>query len=273
MKVDVTQFINNCEICQQAKYDRHPPLIKFALSPTPTQPFESIHMDTFQICNTRFLTIIDVFSRYAQAYSLELDARQPLNNLVTIISHHGLLNQITCDNGTEFKTSLLLDFCKLHKISIHFTTPGNSNSNSPVERLHSTLIELFRVLKIKEPNSTTKQLMLYAVLGYNLSVHSVTKQKPFDIINGRINSLDPFHLTDEIIINQYVENRRERLKTIYRKIYETSLQTKVSLNEKQNQNRENPPEIKPSSKVYVTDKSAKRTKDKPRRKKNIVIHT
>lgn len=272
MKNDLTEYINNCDICQQTKYDRHPPKIKFALSPTPSQPLESIHIDTFQICNAKFLTIIDVFSRYAQAYPLEpaCTATIVLDNLSTFVSHHGLPQQISCDNGTEFKTSLLLDYCKLHNIRIHFTTPGNSNSNSPVERLHSTLIELFRILKMKEPKASTKHLMQYAIIGYNSSVHSVTKQKPFDVINGRVNSLDPFDLTDEVILNKYVDDRKERLKLIYNQIYEQSINTKTRLNQKQNERRENPPEYKPDSKIYVTDKTAKRSKDKPRRKPNIV---
>lgn len=88
---------------------RHPPKINFSISPTPSQPFESIHMDVFQINSVKFLTIIDVFSRYAQAYELQpaCTATIVLDNLATFISHHGLPQQITCDNGTEFKTSLL----------------------------------------------------------------------------------------------------------------------------------------------------------------------
>lgn len=170
----------------------------------------------------------------------------------------------------EFKTSLLIDFCKLHDIRLHFTTAGNSNSNSPVERVHSTLIEIFRILKLKDSKASTKQLMQYAIIGYNSSMHSVTKQKPFDVINGRIKSLDPFDLTDEIILNQYLIDRRERLRAVYEKIYDTSLQLKTKNNERQNKKREEPPEYKPRSKAFIKDKSALRTKTKPRFKKIIV---
>ena len=94
---------------------------------------------------------------------------------MTFITHFGIPQSISCDNGTEFKTSLLIDFCKLHNINLHFTIPGNSNSNNPVERLHSTLIEHFRVLNLQEPKISTKETMKYAVLGYNISVRSDTK--------------------------------------------------------------------------------------------------
>lgn len=230
-------------------------------------------MDTFQIANVKFLTIIDVFSKYAQAYPLEpvCNSQIVFENLLTFVSHFGIPKSITCDNGTEFKTSLLIDFCQLHSVQLHFTTPGNSNSNSPIERVHSTLIEIFRVLKIKEPNSCTKQLMQYAVIGYNSSVHSVTKQKPFDVINGRIDSLDPFNMTDEMVLNQFMIDRRERLRTIHEKIYNTSLILKTKQNERQNEKRDNPPEFRPGAKAFVKDKSALRSKTKPRYIKTNVV--
>jgi hypothetical protein len=183
---------------------------------------------------------------------------------MTFITHFGIPQSITCDNSTEFKTSLLIDFCKLHNIKLHFTTPGNSNSNSPVERLHSTLIENFRVLNLQEPKLSTKEAMKYAVLGYNNSVHSVTKQKPFDIISGRLNNIDPFNLTDELILNQFISNKRDRLKTLYNKIYETSLTQKTHIIEKRNENREEPPTHKPNSLAYIKNKGAKRNKAKQR---------
>lgn len=273
MQKDLAEYINNCDVCQRTKYDRHPPEIVFSLTPTPTQPFEVIHMDTFQISSCKFLTIIDVFSRYAQAYSLEpiCTSQTVLDNLLTFVAHHGLPLSITCDNGTEFKSSLLKDFCILHNIRLHFTTVGNSNSNSPVERLHSTIIEMLRVLKLKDPNANIRQLMQYAIIGYNSSAHSVTKQKPFDIINGRTDSLDPFDLTDELILNQFVIDRRERLKALYERIYQTALTAKTQTTNKHNEKRNDPPIFEPGSSAYVTDKSAKRNKIKPRKTKVTVL--
>lgn len=272
MKQDIVNYINNCEICQQAKYDRHPPKIKFSLTATPSEPLESIHMDTLQIQNTKFLTIIDVFSRYTQAYPLEpvCTAATVYEGFLNFITHFGIPKLITCDNGTEFKTSLLIDFCKLHKIAIHFTTPGNSNSNSPIERVHSSLLENCRVLKLQDENLSIKQTMQYAILGYNSSVHSVTKQKPFDIIHGRLKSIDPFDLTDDIIVNQYISDRKEKLKLLYNKITEQSNNSKEKTIRKRNEKRENPPTFSPGSKCYVKNKMAARSKTKAKHTKHTV---
>lgn len=85
---------------------------------------------------------------------------------------------------------------------------------------------MLRVLKLKEKSSNIKELMHYAILGYNSSIHSVTKHKPFDIIHCRVRNLDPFSITDKIILNQYIVDRRERLKTLYDQIHEVSLNPK-----------------------------------------------
>lgn len=109
--------------------------------------------------------------------------------------------------------------------------------------------------------------MQYAILGYNLSVHSVTKQKPFDIINGKLNALDPFDLTDEIIVNKYIDDRREKLKIIYKNIYKRNLETKTKIIDKNNENREEPIEYNIEKSAYTKNPKAERSKDQPRYEK------
>ncbi|CAH1967475.1 unnamed protein product [Acanthoscelides obtectus] len=266
MQKMVTEYINNCELCQVAKYDRHPPKIKFSLTPTPKQPLEVLHMDTFQFSNTKFLTVIDSFSKYAQAYHLDpvCTAATVYENILIFVNHHGIPQSVTTDNGREFNNSLFTEFCKLHKIQLHFTTPCNSNSNSPIERLHSTLLELLRILKIKFPKLCPKELMQNAILAYNTSIHSVTKQRPFDLINGRLDVLDPFDLSDEIIVSQFIDDRRERLKFIYNNIHQATDAHKKNIIEKRNKTREDPSKFPQGSKAYVKDKTASGSKLKPR---------
>jgi hypothetical protein len=95
---DITTYVNNCKICQTAKYEGNPPVIKFNLTPTSSKPFDHIHTDTFKIFNHSFLTILDSFSRYGQAYSItSLNPINILDNLLSFISYHGLPHKITTD--------------------------------------------------------------------------------------------------------------------------------------------------------------------------------
>nr|CAH7725256.1 unnamed protein product [Callosobruchus chinensis] len=162
--------------------------------------------------------------KWLQTYILEpiCTASTIYEGLLTFINHHGIPQSITCDSGTEYKNSIITDFCKLHKIQIHFATPNNSNSSSPINRFHSTLLEMLRILRLKYPKLSPKELMQQAILAYNSTIHSVTKQRPFDLINGRLDALDPFDLSDEVILNQYIKDRKARLTFLYEKY--TSLQ-------------------------------------------------
>lgn len=54
MKDDVTEFINSCETCRKAKYDRHPPRIKYNLTLTPNKPFLQTPQNYSTLHNSHF---------------------------------------------------------------------------------------------------------------------------------------------------------------------------------------------------------------------------
>jgi hypothetical protein len=267
---DITHYVNNCETCQIAKYDRNPPVIKFNLTPTASKPFEQIHIDTFKILNHSFLTILDSFSKYGQAYPItSLNPINIIDALLSFISHHGLPYKITSDCGGEFKNNLLEDFCKLHKIELHYTTPKNSNSNSLVERFHSTLAEEIRCLRLEKPNESTNKLIYYAIIGYNNAIHSVTGYTPFEIVKGHINTSDPFDLNDRRIISNYIQQHKENVKTLYNNIQQKSANKKEQIINNQNANRQDPEPYTPNQTAYIKTKA--RNKAYPKFVKTKVI--
>ena len=66
MRDQVTSYINNCEVCKRAKYDRNPPNIPLMLTETPSRPFQILHADTFVFETQNFATLIDAFSKVGQ---------------------------------------------------------------------------------------------------------------------------------------------------------------------------------------------------------------
>lgn len=62
--------INQCEVCQEVKYDRKPIKPKFYLTETATDINQIIHIDIYIIMKHSFLTVIDKFSKFAAAYYL-----------------------------------------------------------------------------------------------------------------------------------------------------------------------------------------------------------
>lgn len=70
MSDDVHNYINHCVTCQENKYDRDPSKMELTIAQAPTRPFEIVHMDIYCLKSKIFLTLIDKFSRYAQAYPI-----------------------------------------------------------------------------------------------------------------------------------------------------------------------------------------------------------
>ncbi|CAH1972087.1 unnamed protein product [Acanthoscelides obtectus] len=229
LKKSIQTFINECEICQQCKYERHPIKIAMNLTPTASKPFEIVHIDTFTFEGSKFLTIIDSFSKYAQAYQItSLSGTEIADNLILFFSHHGIPTRIIADNGTEFKNTVVTELLSLHKIKLHFISPNHPDSNGVVERFHSTITEHLRLLNTEGFQKTPiKMKMLYAVLAYNHTLHSVTKLKPIDIINGHITSNEPFDIKiDQLLLNDYTNSHKERTKLLYSKINSDLIQNK-----------------------------------------------
>lgn len=216
----VKELINNCEICQTSKYERNPNKQMIQVVPLPIKPFEVVHIDTLTVNRQKFLTLIDVFSKYAQAYPIESTSGvSVLYALIIYMSHHGLPISITADQGTEFKNLLIREFANLHKITLHYISVGNPASNGAIERFHSTALEHIRVLGQSNPNLTTNELMAYAVIGYNNSIHSVTNKKPIEIINGHIENRDPFDINvEDVYLQNYIIRHKDVTKELYASI-------------------------------------------------------
>lgn len=253
-KQSIQTYINQCDICIRTKYDRHPVNIEMNVTPTATKPFEIVHMDTYTLEQSKFLTILDSFSKYAQAYPLKsLAATEIVDNLLMFFSHHGVPKQIILDNGTEFKNSVVTELLQLHKVKIHFISPHHPQSNGNIERLHSTISEHVKLLNAQNfNNSSINQKMTYSIMAYNHSIHSATKMKPIDIINGHITDNDPFDVNlEQLLLSDYITNHKEQTKLLYSTINEKLAQSKEKRVSKINQNRENPDLFEAGQNVYL----------------------
>lgn len=273
MKDDITKFINSCTVCGQAKYDRNPIRQQFNIVPPATKPFEIVHIDLLSIQNEKYLTIVDVFSKYAQAYHIrDGTAISTLQALLKFCTHHGLPLTIVSDNGTEFTNQLFSEFVTLHKINHHKTLPHSPNDNGIVERFHSTLLEHLRILKLTHKDQDISNLVPYGILAYNSSIHSFTKCRPFDIITGHFDPRDPFDIDmSKHLMQQYMQNHRDSMKIIYNTINESSLHNRTNIIENLNKDREPEIEYQPDQRVFISNPLANRQKLAPRYSQDKVL--
>nr|CAH7734904.1 unnamed protein product [Callosobruchus chinensis] len=233
LRKSIQTYINECEICQLTKYDRHPLKLQYNVTPTPTRPFQILYVDTISLEKSKFLTITDSFSKYGQAYRLNsAQGVEVANKFIKYFTHHCIPEQMIFDNGTELKNSVVKELLDTHKVKVHFISSQHPESNGTVERFHSTLIEHLRLLnnQIEYKNEPIETKVNYAILAYNNTIHSVTNLKPYEIITGHLNTESPFNLDiDKQLMNNYVYSHKEKMKLLYKNLNEKLIKNKEKL--------------------------------------------
>lgn len=162
--------------------------------------------------------MIDKFSKFAAAYPIE--NRNSLNvvkSLKHFISLFGIPGQIIYDQGAEFSGNIFRTFSSQLKILLHETSFQQSSSNSPVERLHSTLTEIYRIILDTRKNQKLliehDELLTETLITYNNAIYSATNLTPYELFTGRTHSFNKN--TEYITVHDYLE----KLHTFQSKLY------------------------------------------------------
>lgn len=238
-------FIDSCDICKKAKYDRKPPKL-IRKSTFGEKPFERVHMDIFFLQGQKWLTIVDSFSKFANA--IPLDTRT-IVDIKTAITEHirqfGRPRTIVSDQEPSFRSIDFIGFLKDIDIEMHFAS--GSNSNGIVERFHSTLIEIFRTNKTKFRDLTIHEQVNIAVDIYNNSFHSVTKNQPRNLIFNNAGSTN-------------VEEISEKAKLLQSAV-KVELNKRKDKYEQKHENNEKPKDLNPGDNRFIKI-SQRLTKDK-----------
>jgi transposase InsO family protein len=141
--------IDKCEFCSQAKITKssHKSVIR------KTEPMELIHSDICELDGTLtrnnkryFITFIDDFSDYTVVYLMKnkSDAFDMFKMFVNEIENQFSMKikRFRSDRGTEYNSSLFIDFYKQHGIIHETTAPYSPEMNGKAERKNRTLTEL-----------------------------------------------------------------------------------------------------------------------------------
>lgn len=185
LKELIQKYINNCDTCNQVKYDRKPIKPKFYHTETPSDINQIVHADIYTNSKNNFLTFLDKFSKHCIIFHLQDRNSITIKEVLRLyFSIRGKPHKIVLDN--EFQSINVKDFLRQENIEVHYTKPNNHTGNADIERLHNTISEKLRVFTTEKSELTTKEKIYKCVGWYNNSIHSTTKFKPIDISEGRV---------------------------------------------------------------------------------------
>jgi len=89
----------------------------------------------------RVLNVVDDFNREILCIEpdLSLPAHRVIRALEELEQYRGLPNMIRVDNGPEFISEKLADWCNTKKITLIFIQPGKPTQNAYVERFNGSM--------------------------------------------------------------------------------------------------------------------------------------
>ncbi|GJT61543.1 putative ribonuclease H-like domain-containing protein [Tanacetum coccineum] len=169
---------HSCVACQKGK--QHKASCKAKLVNLISKTLHMLHMDLFGPTNVKSLmkksyclVVTDDFSRFSWVFffATKDETSGILKTFITEIEIQldHKVKVIKCDNETEFKNSVMNQFCEMKGIKMEFSVARTPQQNGVAERRNRTLIEATRtmVLVIKPHNNI-----------------------PYELIHGRISLID-----------------------------------------------------------------------------------
>lgn len=259
----VTAVLNACEVCKKMKYDRKPIKPMLQLTQTQDAPFQELFIDLFTIDGKYYLTIIDAFSKLAQAIEItNRSTPEVLRALIKYFSFYGIPKKISSDPGSEFNNELMRELMTLYKIQLHIGTPHNPNSMGLIERFHSTIIEIYRLAKYEQKCTDASTVMTYCIMAYNHTIHSATGLTPFEVVFGHTDTGIAFDINfQHKYMQQLIKDHAKRTQYLYKHLSQKLMDNKETVRQKKGgETNINLPEGKV---IFSKVVNTRQSKDKP----------
>ncbi|GJY09139.1 putative ribonuclease H-like domain-containing protein [Tanacetum coccineum] len=148
---------HSCVACQKGK--QHKASYKAKLVNSISKPLHMLHMDLFGPTNFKSLmkksyclVVTNDFSRYSWVFFLATkdETSGILKTFITEIENQldHKVKVIRCDNGTEFKNSVMNQLCEMKGIKKEFSVVRTPQQNGVADRRNITLIEAARTMLV-----------------------------------------------------------------------------------------------------------------------------
>ncbi|GJX25015.1 putative ribonuclease H-like domain-containing protein [Tanacetum coccineum] len=193
---------HSCVACQKGK--QHKASCKAKLVNSISKPLHMLHMDLFGPTNVKSLmkksyclVVTDDFSRFSWVFFLATkdETSGILKTFITEIENQldYKVKVIRSDNGTEFKNSVMNQFCEMKGIKREFSVARTPQQNGVAERRNRTLIEAARTMLVDSKLPTTFWAEAVNTACYVLNRVLVIKphnKTPYELIRGRTPLID-----------------------------------------------------------------------------------
>jgi len=191
MKEDIKKYINDCQVCSQAKTEHCK--LPGLLQPLniPPHAWHTVSLDFIEgLPKSKsfdtILVVIDKFTKYghfiplAHPYSALSVAQLYMNNIYKL---HGMPKVLVSDRDKVFTSNLWQELFRLADTVLNMSSAYHPQTDGQTERLNQCLETYLRCLVHSCPSKWATWLPL-AEFWYNTSFHSALGKTPFEVLYG-----------------------------------------------------------------------------------------
>lgn len=187
----MANFVQQCQVCQQAKHEhcKYPDLL--CPLPIPKGPWEDISMDFIEGLPKSsgysvILVVVDRYTKYSHFIALKhpfTAAQIAQTFLLHIVKLHGMPYTITSDRDKIFTSHFWKELFRLWGTKLQMSTAYHPQTDGQTERVNQCLEMYLRCAVSEHPQQWSQWLPL-AEFWYNSSYHSSLGCTPFKAVYG-----------------------------------------------------------------------------------------
>ena len=251
MVSDIENHVKSCIPCLQNNHRRQKP--PGALKPIkpPEGVWQLLTMDfhgpitpTTKQGNKYIISLTDVLSKFVITKAVRDCTASTAAKFITeeVILKYGTPKCILTDNGTHFTASMMSELFKKIGVTHLYSTPYHPMTNGQIERYNATMDAKIAALSNKNRTNWDEQLP-FVTFNYNTSVHTTTRQIPFELIYGRSPTLPFDQQSPNVTLAQdpeHVIKLKQHISTLTEHAKKTIIQEQMKYKKRYDQHRQNP---------------------------------
>jgi transposase InsO family protein len=137
--------------------------------------------------NRWILVLTDHFTRWQDALPIPDSTASVVAQALDsrVFCYFGILEQLHSDQGSQFKSALMQELCRLWGVKKTRTTPYHPQGNGMVERQNRTLGDSFRATLLGAEQTDWDLLLPHLMRSFRATPHSATRETPNYLMFGR----------------------------------------------------------------------------------------